>query len=73
MLRRKASRPSVLVVDDFQDGRELLADYLTFRGFPAHVASDGAEAIEIARQTKLDMGSWICRCPPWTVGRLQRF
>jgi two-component system, cell cycle response regulator DivK len=44
--------PSVLVVDDFADGRELVAEYLVFRGFPVRVASDGAEAIDIARATQ---------------------
>jgi two-component system cell cycle response regulator DivK len=50
--RSAASLPSVLVVDDFADGRELVAEYLVFRGFPVRVASDGAEAIEIARTTQ---------------------
>jgi two-component system cell cycle response regulator DivK len=50
MPNRKISPPlSVLVVDDFRDGRELVAEYLTFRGFEVHVACDGAEAIEVAR------------------------
>jgi two-component system cell cycle response regulator DivK len=39
----------VLVVDDFPDGRELLAEYLTFRGFDVQVACGGADAIEIVR------------------------
>jgi two-component system, cell cycle response regulator DivK len=48
----KTTPPSirVLVVDDFADGRELVAEYLTFRGFDVHVARDGAEAIEVARR-----------------------
>jgi two-component system, cell cycle response regulator DivK len=41
-----------LVVDDFPDGRELLAEYLTFRGFGVLTTSTGAEAIEIARRVK---------------------
>jgi CheY-like chemotaxis protein len=44
----------VLVVDDFSDGRELVAEYLTFRGFCVDVARDGAEAIEIARRVQPD-------------------
>jgi len=48
-LRRGAARlPVVLVVDDFQDGRELVAEYLTFRGFTVHAAKDGAQAIQLA-------------------------
>ena len=42
--------PSVLVVDDFPDGREMVAEYLAFRGFSVMQASTGAEAIELARK-----------------------
>ena len=42
--------PSVLVVDDFPDGREMVAEYLAFRGFTVIQASTGAEAIELARK-----------------------
>jgi CheY-like chemotaxis protein len=39
MVPRKLASPlRVLVVDDFPDGRELVAEYLTFRGFDVHVA-----------------------------------
>src|SRR3977135_361301 len=50
--RKRARRLKVLVVDDFPDGRELVAEYLTFRGFSVHVACNGAEAIEIARKVR---------------------
>jgi two-component system, cell cycle response regulator DivK len=43
---------TVLVVDDFTDGRELVAEFLSFRGFNVRVASGGAEAIEIARTAR---------------------
>jgi len=42
--------PSVLVVDDFPDGREMVTEYLVFRGFSVLQASTGAEAIELARK-----------------------
>lgn len=42
--------PSVLVVDDFPDGREMVAEYLTFRGFSVLQAATGAEAITLARK-----------------------
>lgn len=42
--------PSVLVVDDFPDGREMVAEYLAFRGFSVLQASTGAEALALARQ-----------------------
>jgi len=51
-LHRPARLPVVLVVDDFQDGRELVAEYLTFRGFTVHTARDGEEAIEVARAVR---------------------
>jgi two-component system, cell cycle response regulator DivK len=39
---------AVLVVDDFPDGREMVAEYLTFRGFSVIQASTGAEALDLA-------------------------
>jgi two-component system, cell cycle response regulator DivK len=42
---RTATGPSVLVVDDNPDNRELLAEYLTFVGCTVATASTGAEAI----------------------------
>jgi CheY-like chemotaxis protein len=44
--------PNVLVVDDFPDGREMVVEYLKFRGFDVHSASGGAEAIELARKIR---------------------
>ena len=35
---------SVLVVDDDSDAREMLSEYLVFRGFVVHRAQDGGEA-----------------------------
>ena len=53
MAPRNRSHPlSVLVVDDFPDGRELVAEYLAFRGFVVHVACDGEEALVIARKVR---------------------
>jgi CheY-like chemotaxis protein len=45
-----SSKPSVLVVDDSQDGREMLVEYLAFRRFQVAGARDGAEALEVARR-----------------------
>ena len=41
-------KPLVLVVDDYQDAREMYAEYLSFSGFRVEEASTGAEAIEKA-------------------------
>lgn len=38
----------VLVVDDDADGRELLSEYLTFRGMRVRSASNGQEALSVA-------------------------
>ena len=37
--------PLVLVVDDMQDGREICAEYLAFRGYRVATAADGHEAL----------------------------
>jgi len=39
---------AVLVVEDQQDAREMLAEYLAFCGFLVHKAQDGLEAIAVA-------------------------
>jgi CheY-like chemotaxis protein len=42
------SKPRILVVDDYRDGREMVSEYLTYQGFPTREAQDGQEAIELA-------------------------
>ena len=37
---------AILLVDDFDDGRELYAEYLSFKGFQVRTAASGAEAIQ---------------------------
>ena len=41
-------RPLVLVVDDYQDAREMYAEYLEFSGFRVAEAKDGREAVDKA-------------------------
>lgn len=43
-----AEAPLVLVVEDFDDGREILAEHLTVHGYRVETASDGAEALDKA-------------------------
>ena len=44
-----SSEPAlILLVDDYQDGREMYADALTFSGFRALEASSGLEALQLA-------------------------
>ncbi len=45
----------VLVVDDYQDARELYAEYFVLSGFRVAEASNGAEAIEKARELAPDV------------------
>ena len=40
---------TILVVDDFDDAREMLAEYLRFCGYRVVEASTGAEALALAR------------------------
>jgi two-component system, cell cycle response regulator DivK len=48
-------KPSILVVDDFRDGRELLTEYLSFHGFRVAAAQNGQEALEYASQIQPDI------------------
>lgn len=45
----------VLVVDDDQVVRTVVADYLRTRGYEVHEAADGAEALDSIRQTAPDV------------------
>lgn len=49
---QQANARPVLVVDDYPDGRELLAEYLQYRGFSVVAANSGAEALAIAAQIR---------------------
>lgn len=47
--------PLVLVVEDYQDAREMYAAYLQFSGFEVAEATNGLEAIEKAQQLLPDI------------------
>jgi two-component system, cell cycle response regulator DivK len=47
-------KTSIVVVDDSSDGREMLTEYLAFRGFQVAEARHGAEAIEVTRRVHPD-------------------
>ncbi|HSP81657.1 MAG TPA: response regulator [Myxococcaceae bacterium] len=47
---RNDGTPLVLIVDDYQDAREMYAEYLEFSGFRVVEARNGAEALEKARE-----------------------
>jgi len=44
--------PPVVVVDDDQDAREMLSEYLAYCGFAVHQARDGREAIDVAERVR---------------------
>src|SRR2546430_2241223 len=50
-----ADAPLVLVVDDYQDAREMVAEYLAYTGFRVAEARNGAEAIEKAQSVSPDL------------------
>src|SRR6476620_896252 len=48
-------KPLILIVEDFDDAREMYRDYLEFSGFRTETARDGREAIERARALQPDL------------------
>lgn len=44
--------PLVLVVDDNEDNREIYATSLRHKGYDVEVASDGSEAVDVARRRR---------------------
>ena len=52
LLRVASPEPYILVVDDFPDGREMLSEYLRFRGLPIVEAADGETALQLVRERK---------------------
>jgi len=51
----EATTPLVLVVEDYQDAREMYAAYLQFSGYDVAEAANGVEAIEKARELLPDI------------------
>jgi CheY-like chemotaxis protein len=49
------ANPLILVVDDYQDAREMYAEYLQFSGFRVAEARNGNEAVEQAFALKPDL------------------
>ncbi len=47
--------PLILVVDDYQDAREMYSEYLQFSGFRVAEARNGNEAVERAFELKPDL------------------
>jgi two-component system, cell cycle response regulator DivK len=49
------AKPMILVVEDFDDAREMYRDYLEFSGFRVETARDGREAIDKTRELRPDL------------------
>ena len=47
--------PLILLVEDYDDAREMYRDYLEFSGFRVETARDGREALEKARALRPDL------------------
>jgi CheY-like chemotaxis protein len=54
-MKKKPSKPIVLLVDDYPDAREMYAEYLEFSGFEIVQAGNGVEAIERAIDSHPDV------------------
>lgn len=50
-----AEEPLILLVEDFEDAREMYRDYLEFCGYRVETARDGHEAINKARMLRPDL------------------
>ena len=55
MKEKRPGRPLVLVVEDFQDAREMYALYLGYEGFGVIQAKDGFEALKLAGEQLPDL------------------
>jgi two-component system cell cycle response regulator DivK len=57
---------SILLVDDFEDGLDMYAEYLTYRGYQVIAARNGEEAIRKARRYRPDVILLDIRMPGMT-------
>jgi CheY-like chemotaxis protein len=57
---------SILLVDDFEDGLAMYAEYLTYRGYQVISARSGEEAIRNARRHRPDVILLDIRMPGMT-------
>lgn len=54
-MTQAVTAPLILVVEDFEDAREMYRDYLEFSGFRVETARDGREAIDKAQALDPDL------------------
>jgi two-component system, cell cycle response regulator DivK len=63
MVQSERKRPLVLIVDDFQDAREMYAEWLVFKGYRVLVAHDGQSGLDLARTHRPDVIFMDIRMP----------
>jgi two-component system cell cycle response regulator DivK len=54
-MKKKTSRPRVLLVDDYPDAREMYGEYLEYSGYEVIEAANGMEALQRAVDDKPDI------------------
>jgi CheY-like chemotaxis protein len=54
-MKKKASKPRVLLVDDYPDAREMYGEYLEYSGYDVIEAANGIEALQRAVDDKPDI------------------
>lgn len=57
----------ILIVDDEQNIREVLKEYLEFNGFEVITADDGYEAVDMCKREDYDFIVMDIMMPKWTV------
>ena len=60
---RKDGRGKILVVEDNEINRELMARFLAKEGYEVHYAKDGREAVKMAMEEKYDLIFMDCQMP----------
>lgn len=55
MTSQRKTAPLILVVEDYDDAREMYVEYLSFTGFRVESATNGLEAIEMTHRLKPDL------------------
>lgn len=75
MADRDSGKELVLIVDDYDEGREICAEYLSFHGYEVATARDGEEALVKARELLPDLMLLDLALPKvdgWEVARRLR-
>ena len=56
-------KPTILIVDDEKEIRNLFQDFLTQEGYKVFTASDGGEAISLGKQNRFDLALLDIKMP----------